>query len=333
MNSFAASKDNATLTIKHPISDIKCRVYKVAEYSETGAYALEKPFDRFVNEVELLDKIERAPEDMTTNEWRVLGITLNTYLNEPYAYEKLEGVIKKRKVVILDSLEDGLNDINKRLEDIDLSLKVINNKISNNKKIFVSLKDVFEKIDKLEKEVMVYKDLSDTANGTISGKNKFEFEQYVQASYFDQVLVAANKRFLYMTDERYLLKRKEESVKISDKLGLELEVMDYYTGKVRDIKSLSGGESFKASLALALGMSDTIQEFAGGVVVDAMFIDEGFGSLDDDSLDQAMNAIMVLGEENRLIGIISHVNELKSRIDKKIVVNKTNQGSSIKIVI
>ena len=107
MNIFAASKDNGTLTIKHPISDIKCRVYKVAEYSETGAYALEKPFDRFVNEVELLDKIERAPEDMTTNEWRVLGITLNTYLNEPYAYEKLEGVIKKGKVVFSD-IERGL---------------------------------------------------------------------------------------------------------------------------------------------------------------------------------------------------------------------------------
>lgn len=107
MNIFAASKDNATLTIKHPISDIKCRVYKVAEYSETGAYALENPFDRFVNEVELLDKIERTPEDMTTNEWRVLGITLNTYLNEPYAYEKLEGVIKKGKVVFSD-IERGL---------------------------------------------------------------------------------------------------------------------------------------------------------------------------------------------------------------------------------
>ena len=156
-----------------------------------------------------------------------------------------------------------------------MSLKDINNKLSNNNnKIYVSLKTVVEKTTKLEKEVMIYKDLSDTANGMIAGKNKLEFEQYVQANYFDRVIVAANKRFLYMTEERYLLKRKEESVRISDKLGLELEVMDYYTGKVRDIKSLSGGESFKASLALALGMSDTIQEFAGGVVVDAMFIDE-----------------------------------------------------------
>ena len=109
--------------------------------------------------------------------------------------------------------------------------------------------------------------------------------------------------------------------------------MDYYTGKRRDIKSLSGGESFKASLCLALGMSDTIQEYSGGVVVDAMFIDEGFGSLDDESIEQALNSILFLGAENKVIGIISHVNELKSRIDKKIVVNKSNNGSTINLVI
>jgi len=136
-----------------------------------------------------------------------------------------------------------------------------------------------------------------------------------------------------MTDERYLLARKEEAVKISDKLGLELEVIDNYTGKRRDVKSLSGGESFKAALSLALGMSDTIQNYSGGIVVDAMFIDEGFGSLDDDSLEQAMNAIMMLGQNDKIIGIISHVNELKARIDKKIVVKKSNTGSSVEILI
>ena len=214
-----------------------------------------------------------------------------------------------------------------------MSLKAVGGRLSNNKQLFDNLKDVSQKIIKLENEVMIYKDLSDTANGSITGKNKLEFEQYVQASYFDRVLVSANKRLKYMTDERYQLVRKEEASKISDKLGLELEVMDYYTGKRRDIKSLSGGESFKASLCLALGMSDTIQEYSGGVVVDAMFIDEGFGSLDDESLEQALNSILFLGAENKVIGIISHVNELKSRIDKKIVVNKSNNGSTINLVI
>ena len=136
-----------------------------------------------------------------------------------------------------------------------------------------------------------------------------------------------------MTDSRYLLLRKKSSSKISDKLGLELEVMDYYTGKKRDITSLSGGESFKASLSLALGMSDVIQSYSGGIVLDTMFIDEGFGSLDSDSLEQAMNAIMMLNSNNKLIGIISHVIELKDRIDKKIVVTKSNNGSMVDILV
>ena len=245
----------------------------------------------------------------------------------------LEKIVKDKVEVKLEAYNEELNEVNKKLDVIGLSLKNINNKLFNNKKIYDNLKDVSQKTTKLEKEVMIYKDLSDTANGTIAGKSKLEFEQYVQASYFDRVLVSANKRLSYMTDDRYELLRKEEATKVSDKLGLELEVMDYYTGKKRDIKSLSGGESFKASLSLALGMSDTIQEFSGGVVVEAMFIDEGFGSLDDESLEQAMNAMMMLSQGNKIIGIISHVNELKSRIDKKIVVKKSSMGSSVSLVV
>ena len=247
--------------------------------------------------------------------------------------EGLEKIINGKELVVLDIYEEDLSIVNKRLEEVNLSLKNISAKISNNEKVYSNLYSVSQKTTKLEKEVMIYKDLSDTANGSITGKSKLEFEQYVQASYFDRVLMSANKRLGYMTDERYQLVRKEDATKVSDKLGLELEIMDYYTGKNRDIKSLSGGESFKASLALALGMSDTIQEYSGGVVVEAMFIDEGFGSLDDESLEQAMNAIMGISGGNKLIGIISHVNELKARIDKKIVVNKTSSGSNVSIVV
>jgi exonuclease SbcC len=160
---------------------------------------------------------------------------------------------------------------------------------------------------------------------------KIEFEQYVQASYFDRVLLMANKRFAYMTDERYYLKRKIESSKVSDKLGLELEVMDCYTGKIRDIKTLSGGESLKAALSLALGMSDIIQEFSGGIVVEAMFIDEGFGSLDSESLELAMQVISDLSTSKRLIGIISHVEELKNKIENRIDTIKTEFGSKVKL--
>ena len=245
----------------------------------------------------------------------------------------LEDFLVNKNKVDITNLSDKKNVLEDKICQLDVALKELHSKVFNNLKIFDSIKSVYKRSVNLENEVMVLKDLSDTANGTLVGKNKLEFEQFVQASYFDMVVMSANKRFSYMTDERYLLARKEEAVKISDKLGLELEVIDNYTGKRRDVKSLSGGESFKAALSLALGMSDTIQNYSGGIVVDAMFIDEGFGSLDDESLEQAMNAIMMLGQNDKIIGIISHVNELKARIDKKIVVKKSNTGSSVEILI
>lgn len=301
---------------KNDVEDNYIKLYQDLGYSNEDEYIkvkLEK------EEILVLEnEIKKYKEDLTEVKSNI---------------SSLEKIINGKSFVELDSSEEQLKEVNKKLDDINLSIKNINSKISNNKKIYASLKIVSEKTTKLEKEVMIYKDLSDTANGTITGKSKLEFEQYVQASYFDRVLVSANKRLKLMTEERYQLLRKEEATKVSDKLGLELEVMDYYTGKKRDIKSLSGGESFKASLSLALGMSDTIQEFSGGVVVDAMFIDEGFGSLDDESLEQAMNAIMMLSQGNKMIGIISHVNELKARIDKKIVVKKSSSGSSVSLVI
>lgn len=245
----------------------------------------------------------------------------------------LEEVIGDKKFVDVIILENKKLSLEEKLMHIDLSLNVVNSRLNNNIKIFNHIKDVSEKTTNLEKKVMLYKDLSDTANGTLVGKNKLEFEQFVQAGYFDLVIRAANKRLLLMTEDRYQLIRKEEAIKISDRIGLELEVIDYYTGKRRDVKSLSGGESFKASLSLALGMSDTIQEYAGGIVVETMFIDEGFGSLDDNSLDQAMNAITLLCGDNKIIGIISHVEELKRRIDKKIVVKKGSTGSLVNVIV
>jgi exonuclease SbcC len=147
------------------------------------------------------------------------------------------------------------------------------------------------------------------------------------------VILEANKRLIKMTDNRFRLIRKESSAKISEKFGLELEVIDFYNGKRRDVKSLSGGEAFKAALSLALGLSDVIQSYSGGVVIDTLFIDEGFGSLDTESREQAINTLNQLSNNNKLIGIISHVTELKERIDKKIIITKTQEGSNIKIEV
>ena len=173
-------------------------------------------------------------------------------------------------------------------------------------------------------------ELSKIANGTANRKTKITFEQYVQATYFDLVISEANKRLLKMTDNRYLLIRKKKADKISEKIGLDLNVIDNYNGQERDVKSLSGGESFKAALSLALGLSDVIQSYSGGVLIDTLFIDEGFGTLDSESREQAINTLMSLAGNNKLIGIISHVEELQERIDKKIIVEKGQNGSNIK---
>lgn len=171
--------------------------------------------------------------------------------------------------------------------------------------------------------------LSDTANGTLNGKPKLSLERYVQSAYFRLIVTEANKKLDGMTNGRYELLVREETNNRQSQIGLDLDVYDYNTGKIRTVKSLSGGEAFKAALSLALGVSSVIQSFAGGVWVDTIFIDEGFGSLDQESLDQAIAVLASLADGNRLVGIISHVNELKERIDNQVQVIKGKTGSKI----
>ena len=170
--------------------------------------------------------------------------------------------------------------------------------------------------------------LSNTANGNISGKEKIMLETYIQMTYFDRIIARANVRLMVMSGGQYELKRRIGAENNRSQAGLDLDVIDHYNGSERSVKTLSGGESFKASLSLALGLSDEIQSSAGGIQLDTMFVDEGFGSLDEESLEQAMNALVGLTQGNRLVGIISHVSELKERIDKQIVVTKEKSGGS-----
>ena len=153
-------------------------------------------------------------------------------------------------------------------------------------------------------------------------------ETYVQMNYFDRILRRANQRLMVMTGRQYELQRRRAAENNRSQSGLELDVIDHYNGTTRSVKTLSGGESFKASLSLALGLSDEIQSCAGGIRLDTMFVDEGFGSLDEESLDAAITALANLSEGERLVGIISHVGELKERIDRQIVVTKDRTGGS-----
>ena len=175
-------------------------------------------------------------------------------------------------------------------------------------------------------------DLAKTANGQLTGKRKLSFERYVQAVYFQQIISEANKRLLLMTEGQYQLLRREEGYGNSQ-MGLDLDILDHLTGKKRDVRTLSGGESFQAALSMALGLSDIIQRYSGGVQLDTMFIDEGFGSLDSDSLEKAITILNQLSGNNRLVGIISHVTELRERIDRQLIVKKSANGSTVTIQI
>ena len=189
-----------------------------------------------------------------------------------------------------------------------------------------------EELSALEEKQKWLRALADTANGTIRGKEKIMLETYIQTTYFDRILARANVRLMKMTGGQYDLKRRKTADTMRSQTGLELDVIDHYNGTERSVKTLSGGESFKASLALALGLSDEVQ-MSTGIRLDTLFVDEGFGSLDPESLNQAYNTLAGLTEGNRLVGIISHVTELKERIDRQIVVTKEKSGGSRAVII
>ncbi|MBP3459218.1 MAG: SMC family ATPase [Lachnospiraceae bacterium] len=202
-------------------------------------------------------------------------------------------------------------------------------------------RNVLKQLDRLsetgEKWQMV-KALHNTASGSIAGKDKIMLETYVQMAYFDRIINRANVHFMKMTDGRFELLRCQEAGNQKSQSGLELNVLDHYymskNGGSRSVKSLSGGESFLAALSLALGMSEEVSANAGGIEMDAMFVDEGFGSLDEGALDRAIRALQELSTANRIVGIISHVPELKNRMDRQIVVKRDKlKGSRTELVL
>ena len=205
--------------------------------------------------------------------------------------------------------------------------KAVHTRITSNTACRKNILSKSAELSALEEKQKWLRALSDTANGTIRGKEKLMLETYIQTTYFDRIVARANVRLMKMTGGQYDLKRRKTADTMRGQTGLELDVIDHYNGTERSVKTLSGGESFKASLALALGLSDEVQ-MSTGIQLDTLFVDEGFGSLDPESLNQAYNTLAGLTEGNRLVGIISHVAELKERIDKQILVTKEKSGGS-----
>lgn len=263
-----------------------------------------------------------------------------TYNDNKTKLGELQTIIKMYKEQLanadgidIDAEKEAQDALAQRKEALSRTLAELAARISTNHTALRNICSQGGSLTKLEEKWAWVKALSNTANGNIAGKGKIMLETYIQMTYFDRIIARANTRFMVMSGGQYELKRRIEAENNRSQSGLEMDVIDHYNGTERSVKSLSGGESFKASLSLALGLADEIQSSVGGIKLDTMFIDEGFGSLDEDSLDQAMQALGGL-TEGSLIGIISHVTELKNRIDRHVVVKKERSGGSkIEMVI
>ena len=265
------------------------------------------------------DKIEAMRKDI--DEYR-----RKSAANEEL-YQHLKAEVGEKEPVDLEQAGKELDEKRNAREQLLNAQRSWEGHLSETGKVRTMLKERLVGITAASEEYGYVKDLENMASG--NNPRRLVFEQYVLAGYFEEILRAANLRFRTMTSGRYEMFRASEVSDGRSKDNLEIQVLDYYTGKYRSVRTLSGGESFKASLALALGMSDVIQAMNGGIRVDALFVDEGFGALDEESLEQSCNALKGLVEGNRLIGVISHVPELGERIENKLIIHKTSSGSLI----
>ena len=259
--------------------------------------------------------------------------------------QELKKQLAQQQELLVDVNEQELQQEHAKLlaqlRELDLQGKRLYYAIEKNRQIKQEVSGYEARRAACEAEYSFINSLSATLNGTLTGKKRVNLETYVQMHYFDKILQRANIRLLRMSRGQYELCRDkmqdEDSKTGNSKTGLDLEVKDYYSGNLRSVKTLSGGESFMASLALALGLADEVQSCAGGIQLDTMFVDEGFGSLDDSSLQQAIATLQGLSEGHRLVGIISHVHDLQEMIDKKILVRKKRglqgTGSEVALVV
>ncbi|HIZ70839.1 MAG TPA: SMC family ATPase [Candidatus Atopostipes pullistercoris] len=292
--------------------------------SQLEKYEMDQNYSKFLLEKNIAEKyqqqIKTYENDASyTRKQRIkIEEALKTYGEASPAVAELEEELEKTRALKREA-EDTREKIIRKVSRLENSYQEIQKNYESSKELLGPL--------------AVYQELSEVANGSTNRTNRVSFERYVLSIYFSEILVAANKRFEKMTNHRYELVRREEKTKGGAADGLELNVFDRYSGHKRSVRSLSGGETFKASLSLALGLSDIIQSQQGGVRVDTLFIDEGFGTLDANSLESAVETLMELQESGRLIGIISHVDELKDRIPSRILVESKKEGSHARIEI
>lgn len=319
---------NKYLEIKTKISSLNQQIIQEQEIYDELDNKYHTALDAFINEEEFLNlKTQINQISILEKKYQDYLISLKS-LNEQII--SLENEVKDSTYVDLSSLSEIIKEVNQQLREKNDDLEKLKIDYSLKEKMIKDIQKINQQLKKDEDTYQRYLDLYNLA----SGKNnaRVSIERYVLATYFENMLIYANVIMKQLSQGRYQLLRKDDAGKGRSQQGLELDVFDQESGNIRSIKTLSGGESFKAALSLALGLSRMVQDYAGGIELNTLFIDEGFGSLDSQSLDQAMNCLMELHHENKLIGIISHVSDLKDRIERQLVVERKQKQSVIQMI-
>lgn len=319
---------NKYLEIKTKISSLNQQIIQEQEIYDELDNKYHTALDAFINEEEFLNlKTQINQISILEKKYQDYLISLKS-LNEQII--SLENEVKDSTYVDLSSLSETIKEVNQQLREKNDDLEKLKIDYSLKEKMIKDIQKINQQLEKDEDTYQRYLDLYNLA----SGKNnaRVSIERYVLATYFENMLIYANVIMKQLSQGRYQLLRKDDAGKGRSQQGLELDVFDQESGNIRSIKTLSGGESFKAALSLALGLSRMVQDYAGGIELNTLFIDEGFGSLDSQSLGQAMNCLMELHHENKLIGIISHVSDLKDRIERQLVVERKQKQSVIQTI-
>ena len=312
------------------MKDIKMANEQIADLQKRCTYVDENAAQKAIEDLRkeakelqtAINNAEKELQDILGDIKKVMGI-IKTHENN------LKNVVMLNK----DEEETKLKEAQKTLGGITPLINTIVGREENNGNALDKLQSAATQLEQIEKRYQWLKPLNDTVSGQVSGKEKIKLETYILSTYFERIINKANLRLLKMTNNQYELRRQQVAANNRDNTGLDLDVVDHHNGKIRTVKSLSGGESFMASLSLALGLSDEIQSSCGGIHLNTMFVDEGFGSLDEESRVLARNTLQKLSQEgNRLIGVISHVPELKA-IERQIQVHKDHNGVSTAEVV
>jgi exonuclease SbcC len=324
-----AKKSDSETAVAAAVSTVAVRKER-AEQTKKELNDVVKKFEALLAKHNFADETDYATALLTETQLAELTKTITDHddLGKQIQRDikRLEGETKGKQQLDIEAIKAQEVEIKTKIIEHNAQRDILIEHVGKLKDDLKTLTKSAKEFVSAEKNLAAIKGLSDAANG------KLDFETYAQVAYFERVLKAANLRLRAMSQNRYVLVRKTDAGDKRQKMGLEIDVLDAHTGKPRGVDSLSGGESFMASLSLALGLSDVVQQSAGGVHLDAMFIDEGFGTLDAEVLDLSIKTLSDMAGNNRIIGIISHVSELRERIDKRIDVSKTPTGSKIAIV-